>query len=470
MRAQQRHQQELVDLVNDLLCHSSSFVSTTPEQDPPLRRRRQRLAHLASPARAASCIPLDSPLVRGPSGPPAVATMDISPQHGGASKALIGRRTSSGASAQSTKAGSVTSTTSHDSLSHSREASAGPSPTTTPKHDLLRSHSRRQLVRGSSHKWGQDSPLAHDSPPALHSPHPRHACGHVCAECAARAHSGGKVPHAKGTAASTLRRSQTAGSLSQPAHTPPEPLRRAPSLRKIPAVVRREGARRSSSTGELTRAPSLRKIPVELTRTSVSLPVHSHQSRSHPPATRAPSLRHLPVELTRAPSASGLRETLIGPKEVAQGQAETGPRRTLRSGGSLKAVAHALIASFPTRTRSASSLLPSSSAHLRQDLPVRQDQAVAEAQSTEAHRGTQRQDLAVIARSAEASSASAHIAMIQWEHEQRLALAERRRQARASGEERERREDERAGEHAAHGTDKSPLARQGASKLLVDRS
>ncbi|KAJ1472834.1 hypothetical protein T484DRAFT_1974400 [Baffinella frigidus] len=159
-QAQQRHQQvELQDLVNDFLSPSSACVPTTA--DPPRRRRRQR-PHLET-----SCILLDSPLydsLRSPSR----------------------SRTPSRSSTPSRK------------RAPSPAASKGPSPTTTPKHDSLRANSRRKFL--STHKWGNDSPLArslgHGSPLPLAPQHRR-----VFSECT-----------------SPMPRAQTAGPLSQPAH------------------------------------------------------------------------------------------------------------------------------------------------------------------------------------------------------------------------------------------------------------
>ncbi|KAJ1469290.1 hypothetical protein T484DRAFT_2182489 [Baffinella frigidus] len=67
---QDEHQQVVEDLVNDGLCHAASFVSTTTASPP--RRRRQRPLPLENPSGAASCNPLE-PFVRVPSAPCAVA-------------------------------------------------------------------------------------------------------------------------------------------------------------------------------------------------------------------------------------------------------------------------------------------------------------------------------------------------------------------------------------------------------------
>ncbi|KAJ1494842.1 hypothetical protein T484DRAFT_1926528, partial [Baffinella frigidus] len=163
--AQQRHQQVVEDLVNDLLCLPSSFVSTTPDPrlsssfvsttaETPHRRRRQRPTH-----RASSCIPLDSPLAHPPDrASSASAACTATRTSSGASAACTASRTSSGASAKTT-------TPTHTSLrahsrerSHPRATSRGPALTTSPKHDSLRSHSGRKLV--ATHKW------VHDLPPA----------------------------------------------------------------------------------------------------------------------------------------------------------------------------------------------------------------------------------------------------------------------------------------------------------------
>ncbi|KAJ1475983.1 hypothetical protein T484DRAFT_1826360 [Baffinella frigidus] len=102
---QQRHQQIVEDLVNDLLSHSSSF---------PPRRRHQRPPHPADPSNAASCIPLEAPLVQGPSGPPAIHPLAL----------LTGT--------------SPTLKKHHSLRSLSREASRDPTPTKSRKHDSLR--------------------------------------------------------------------------------------------------------------------------------------------------------------------------------------------------------------------------------------------------------------------------------------------------------------------------------------------
>ncbi|KAJ1472836.1 hypothetical protein T484DRAFT_1838736 [Baffinella frigidus] len=192
-QAQQRHQQvELEDLVNDLLSPSSACVLTTA--DLPRRRHRQRTTSLPSPSPETSYTPPDSPLVL-------LLTT-------GTSRANSREHAHSRERAFSRKASSCPSPTTlpkHDSLrapsrerAPSRAASKGPSPTTTSKHDSLRANSRRKLV--STHKWGNDSPLArssgHGSPLPLAPQHRR-----VFSECT-----------------STMRRAQTAEPLSQPAH------------------------------------------------------------------------------------------------------------------------------------------------------------------------------------------------------------------------------------------------------------
>ncbi|KAJ1481967.1 hypothetical protein T484DRAFT_1805658 [Baffinella frigidus] len=114
---QQRHQQVVEDLVNDLLCNCSSFGSTTA--DPPRRRRRMRPTHLASPS-GASYIPLGAPFVQGPSGPPSVSPLALP---------------------------SPTTSLKYDSLrAHSREASSCSTPTTSrSKSAVARSSTAEEL-------------------------------------------------------------------------------------------------------------------------------------------------------------------------------------------------------------------------------------------------------------------------------------------------------------------------------------
>ena len=185
MQQDQRHQQVVEDLVDDLLCHSSSFVSTTAA-DPPRRRRCQHQTQMASTSRDASC----NPFVWGPRGLPAVAP------------ALPTDQISSGASVKRIQVWSAAS------------------PTTSKKHDSLRSQSRRKHV--STHEWGRDSPPACTSKcdlPLARSPHLLHVRG----VGASRRHSDGEVHHAKDDtrehASSTMRL--------------PVELTRAPSLGKV---------------------------------------------------------------------------------------------------------------------------------------------------------------------------------------------------------------------------------------------
>ena len=213
-------QQVLEDLVNDLLCSFSVFVSTIPAAPaPPPRRGRQRPLHLASPSRAATCIPLDSPLARAPTGPPAVAPLSpnkhhhaaLSPQHSVARKHPIDQGTGGKLLFDRTS-----TRTSARLLKDARGASRGPTPDFLP------------LARSSVHV----SPLAHAA---------RHR--YVCAE-----HSG-KVHHAKADTIGqdpATPRTQSADSLSQPSQSLGhfEPLQQARSLRPPPV--------------EPTRAPPLR--------------------------------------------------------------------------------------------------------------------------------------------------------------------------------------------------------------------
>ncbi|KAJ1488408.1 hypothetical protein T484DRAFT_1783247 [Baffinella frigidus] len=195
---QQRHQEVVEDLVNDLLCNCSAFLP---------RRRRQRPLHLRSPSSATSCIPLDSPLVQDPCGPPAVTPL-----------ALPTERTCSGAaSAKSTKRGIA--------------ASTGPSATTKPKRDSLAAkHSRRKLV--PAYTRGRDLP-----------------------ELTSRAHSGGKVLPAKADtskdASPTFSRSHTAMALSRPAQ---------PARRQLTAAPTRALSHRDLTVAPNT-SPSLHSAP-----------------------------------------------------------------------------------------------------------------------------------------------------------------------------------------------------------------
>jgi hypothetical protein len=273
LEEQQRHQQVVEDLVNYLLCHSSSFVSTTPAQNPPLRRRRQRppqsvlcnevkevertvssplertvISHRHS-ARRAFSTPGPASIQRDRSGSPAVA---FSPQHRGARKPPSDR-TSNGASPKSIKDG----------------ASRGPTPTASPKHDSLLAHSRRKFLwtdsrySPSARSSDPDSPLAHA---------PRHR--HLCGECASRAHS--READARKHASPTMqRRTQSAEPLSQPAqplgHFPVEHPRRAQSLRERTPSIRERAPSISIRPSQPTRAAARRKSNVASGLRSVHL-------------------------------------------------------------------------------------------------------------------------------------------------------------------------------------------------------
>ena len=179
-------QQVMEDLANDFLCYRSTFDSTS---DPPRRRRRRQSPERAwaTPSRVANYNSLDSPLVRSPRGPRVIAhsakkphthaLAALSPQDGGARKHPIVqgigcKRTSKGGSPNSYKGGSPQT-----------PSAFSPNPTTSPNHDSLRSPFSRKFLW--THQSRPDSPLAHA---------PRHR--HVCADCASRAHSNGKVHRA----------------------------------------------------------------------------------------------------------------------------------------------------------------------------------------------------------------------------------------------------------------------------------
>ncbi|KAJ1467570.1 hypothetical protein T484DRAFT_1858370 [Baffinella frigidus] len=216
---QQRHQQVVEDLVNDLLCNCSSFGSTTA--DPPRRRRRMRPTHPASPS-GASYIPLGAPLVQGTSVPPSVSPLALP---------------------------SPTTSPKYDSLcAHSRETSSWSTPTTSrSKYAVARSSvrdSRSPVARSS----GRDSPLAH-------SAHRRHAH----AECASRAH----MHHAKADKLQNAsRRSQTAGDLSQPARSA---CRLSVALERAPSPSRRNVASGLSKHLKATSHAIIATRPTRLT-------------------------------------------------------------------------------------------------------------------------------------------------------------------------------------------------------------
>ena len=252
-RQERRHQQVVEDLVNDLLCSSSSFVLTTPQPAPQARRRRQRPLHLASPPRAASCIPLDSPHARGPSVPPAVASAEAAQAQQRSSLATTQRRAEApDRSIDPVLFGKTSNRASTRRLEDGRGVSRGPTPTTSPN---LRLHSRRRI----STSCPDFSPLArlsvHSSPLA---PAPRHKRVCVeCAKCASRIRSDGKVHHAKADTREhdlAMRQTLSARPQSLPAHSPKhfsaEPLQPPRSLRPLP-------------TG-LPRAPSLRNVAAGL--------------------------------------------------------------------------------------------------------------------------------------------------------------------------------------------------------------
>ncbi|KAJ1494840.1 hypothetical protein T484DRAFT_1926519 [Baffinella frigidus] len=223
--AQQRNQEVVEDLVNDLLCLPSPFVSTTPDPrlpssfvsttaETPHRRRRQRPTHLAL-----SCTPLDSPLVWGAHPPDGTSS--------GASAACTANPTSSGASAK-------TATPTRASLrahlrkhSHPRATSRGSTPNESCSGDVVaapevRSTSSRKLV--ATHKWLNDEVFT------------RSLGRGAPLDRLVQSHSDGELHHAKADTsedASPLRRSQTALSRSKPA--PPAP----PSQPAQPAQPRR---------------------------------------------------------------------------------------------------------------------------------------------------------------------------------------------------------------------------------------
>ncbi|KAJ1494010.1 hypothetical protein T484DRAFT_1928119 [Baffinella frigidus] len=262
-QAQQRHHhiEELEDLVNDLLCHSASFVSTTA--DPPRRRRRQCPKPLET-----SCTPLYSPL----SSPSAVSPLGVVtvPEECGVFKRSI-------------KDGSV--------------ACRGPSPTTSPKQGSLRAHSRKRSPscehapsreRAPSRQASSGPSPKHDS---LRS-HSGRKLSHQreCAECTSRAHAGGKMHHAdtREHASSPVRRAKTAGAplalLARPAQ---------PTVEHIPVEQLQRGRLSRQLAVAPTPAPSRSHLPV--------------------PLTRPPSRRNL-AALTRAPSR--LHNVAAGPRSI----------------------------------------------------------------------------------------------------------------------------------------------------------
>ncbi|KAJ1488407.1 hypothetical protein T484DRAFT_1939246 [Baffinella frigidus] len=253
---QDQHQQVVEDLVNDLLFHAASFVSTTTASPP--RRRRQRPLPLEIPSGAASSVSLDAPLVRGPSASPAVAPPPRYPLQ--PPRTLNGPVHSLKEGNGERRGSSPTTSPQHHFLrahsrerapsrerAHSREASRDPSPTTAPQHDSLRSHSRRKFL------WAPTS--GHKSLFA-HAPHLRH----LREESALRAISLGNVRHAapdtREHASQTMHRSQSAEPPSPPAqplgHTPVEQLQLEQSLapiRRVPSGVPRAGSVRNVASG-----------------------------------------------------------------------------------------------------------------------------------------------------------------------------------------------------------------------------
>ena len=211
---QDKHQQEVEELVNDLLSYPPPFVSTRGS-----RRRRQR------PSRAASCIPLDAPVAWAPSrdalwnGEHAYAPSSQrggghahkvpSTQHSGARKPPIFERSSTGSSIKRLKdesgaSRSPTPTSSPMQRDSLHGASRGPTPTPSPMlRDSLHAHSRRKLLSlRSTHKPDLDSPLAH--------------------------------PHQVAASTSVPSSSPTRRSQSEPLPTPSlELLHRTPSLRNM---------------------------------------------------------------------------------------------------------------------------------------------------------------------------------------------------------------------------------------------
>ena len=169
--------------------HGSSFVSTTPA-DPPLRRRRQRPAHLSS------------------------SFMEVQEIKRTASAPMISRPISM-------------------TRSCSTPSSSSPSPLDiSPKHDSLRSPSSRKFL------WTQtpraDSPLP--SSPLARTPSQRH----VFAECAPRTQSDGTVHQVaagkKDTsehATPTMRRSRSEPLSLFEAAEAQSPVEPAPSLRDV---------------------------------------------------------------------------------------------------------------------------------------------------------------------------------------------------------------------------------------------
>jgi hypothetical protein len=153
-RAMKQHQEVVEDLVNDLICHSSSFVSTPP--DPPLRRHRQRPAHLASTSTFAS--PFDT--ASDWQIEPALSSQDFfarPPPIDQGNGCPIGRTSSSHSRGRGHSR----------ERGHSRGASRGQSPATSARHDPLRSHSHRKRL--SAPQSGHDWPIARVS--SLDSPH-----------------------------------------------------------------------------------------------------------------------------------------------------------------------------------------------------------------------------------------------------------------------------------------------------------
>jgi len=301
-----QHQQLMEDLANDFLCYRSSFESTT---DPPRRRRRQRPERACeSPSPAARCSPLDSP---GPIGPPVIAH-PAQKSHAVAARAPVssveaigvgGKRmmdpTSRGASAKSFIGISP----------QTPNAPAGPNPTSSTKHDLLRASNHAITPSARKFLW-----MLKSRADSAHAPRHRHAS----AESTSRALSGGTVPAAATeTSHHAVPRSQS------------EPLRE-------PAKTLLHWAQRPVAPVEIQRATSLQKL--------------------HAALARAPSLPN-----------------------IAAGRPNPKPK-------GFKAVAHAVIATFSLQRERAPTDLP------------RADSGVTDAD----------------------------VAMLAWEHTERLALGRRR--------------------------------------------
>ena len=219
--AQDQDQQVVEDLVNDLLSYPPPFISAHPP-----RRRRQR------PSRAASCVPLDSPLVRAPtrealwSGGHAHAATP--PQHSGTRKPPILERSSNGTKRLKDGSGAL------GTLNPFEWSLQRPDPDPTPKHSL-RTHLRRTLL--STRTSDLDSPLAR--------PHQAAAA---------------TIKHAS----SSTRRSQsehvfpTAPPLPHRPQ-PPAELRRTPSFRNVSAGGR-EGMPALHSVGEYPQNVRLKAV------------------------------------------------------------------------------------------------------------------------------------------------------------------------------------------------------------------